>query len=535
MVNPEFQNNPQAGFVPPVQQPCGQPHPSPLASDGMFFTAAPAVPKRTLQKHDSVFAWLSLLLGFLFMRYVLVYADGFVTTGFFLLLFFGSAVYVRKSGCKPTAAQWGMGAAICIFSAVFSLTASALLHGLCFVFLLAAQVWWVHAVCNGTRFVTRYFPLDLSDSIFVQPFREYTAAPAAISDSMKKSSSAKTIRTVLLGLLITVPLTVIVGALLASADSAVEEIFTTLGKLLTDEVVTIAAELVFGIPVSFWFFGMLFSGGRRRTDTPMADDETHAERLAAFRFVPNLGLYAGVTPICLLYLLYVCTQTSYFLSAFAGRLPGDMIYSDYARRGFFELCAIAVINLLVLLVLNGCAKNGGSERPKALTFYVTLLCGFTLFIIATALAKMVLYINAYGLTRLRLYTAWFMVLLAVVFIVLIVRQFAKKFPTAAVLTAVFTVLFAVLCFSRPDALIAEYNITRYERGTLSELDAQMLCGLSDDAYAVMQDHMDTLTTAGEADYFLSMLDCRIRYDYAGHPDQKWNLSAQLLLHSGAEV
>ena len=526
MENADFtkQEIPAAPTQPPYAPPVF-PNPS------VIYTQAPAKPKPALRAHDSVFAWLSLVLGFLFMRYVLVYADGFFTTGFFLLLFAFCAGYVRKCGCKPSGTQWVLGGIICAFSSVFSITASALLHGLCFVFLIAAQVWWVHAVCSGTRFVTRYFPLDLSDSLLVKPFSAYGTAPAAISASIKKSNGARTFRTVMIGLLVTVPLTVIVGALLASADSAVEEIFTRLGKLLTDDVVTIVLELLFGIPVAFWLFGMAHAGGSRK-ENPMPDDDTHAERLAGLRIIPNLGLYAGVTPICLLYLLYVCTQTSYFLSAFAGKLPDDMIYAEYARRGFFELCAIAVINLIVLLVMNGCAAKGGSkERPKALTFYVTLLCGFTLFIIATAIAKMVLYIDAYGLTRLRLYTAWFMVLLSVVFIVLIVRQFMGQFPTAGVLTAVFIGMFAVLCFSRPDALIANYNIMRYEQGTLKELDVSMLCDLSDDAYVVMAKHLDTLDKAGKKDYFTDQANDRMYYDYSKKSDLSWNLSAQMLLHT----
>jgi len=527
MVNPELNQNPTP-VIPPVQT-------FPPPADPPFYSpyAQPVVkPPRTFRKHDSVFAWLSILLGFLFMRYVTVYADGFVTTGVFLLVFCVCAVYVRKCGCKPTVSHWILGAMICAFSAVFSLTASALLHGLCFVFLVTAQVWWVHAVCNGTAFVTRFFPLDLTDTLAVESFAEFPAAPAAISASVKKSESAKTARTVLLGLLITVPLTVIVGILLASADSAVEEIFRKIGRLLSDDVIAIAAELLFGIPIGFWFFGMLFSGGKRK-DNPLRSDETHAAHLQMLRIIPNVGLYAGVTPICLLYLLYVCTQTNYFLSAFAGRLPdSNMIYSDYARRGFFELCAIAVINLLVLLVLNGCAAKGGKERPKALTFYVTLLCGFTLFIIATALAKMVLYIDAYGLTRLRLYTAWFMVLLAVVFTVLIVRQFVQKLPTAAVLTAVFIVMFGALCFSRPDALIAEYNISRYENGTLKELDVPMLCQLSDDAYAVLLAHPEAVASADKTEYFADKTAKRLA-DLDAHPDQSWNLSSQILLKTGA--
>lgn len=514
---------PQPEFTPPVS-----PEVLPLNGGSTVTVTPPPLyqPPQPLP-HDSAFAWLSPLLGFLFVRYVAVYADGFAATGFFWLLFCCCAAYVRKYGCRVLPSHWVLGGIICAFSTVFSLTASALLHGLCFVFLMTAQIWWVQAVCSGTRFVTRWLPFDLSGAVLSKPMQYMGIAPRAISASVRKSETAKTVRTVLLGLLVTVPLTAVVAGLLANADSGVERILRAAAQLLTNNVLAIIMQILFGIPVGFWLMGMLHAGAQNQK-TPLPADAVYEEQLAGLRFLPNLGLYAGVTPICLLYLLYVISQTNYFLSAFAGRLPGDMIYSEYARRGFFELCAIAVINLLVILVLTGCAKQGGAQRPKALTFYACLLSGFTLFIIATALAKMVLYIDAYGLTRLRLYTAWFMTLLAVVFLVLLVRQFVRRFPTAAVLSAVFIVLFGGLCFARPDALIAEYNITRYEQGTLHELDVQMLCGLSDDAYVVMAEHADTLAEAGARSYFLAHAEDRLEAYAYGSPGQSWNISAQRL-------
>ena len=478
-----------------------------------------------VKKQDAPFAWLMLLFGFLFMRYVLVYADGFVTTAFYLLLFAASEIYIRKSGCKPRFPHHILGVIICAFSTVFSLSASELLHGLCFIFVSAALVWRTHSVCSGAGFVTRFFPYDLSSSIFRMPVQHAGAAPQAISESVKKSGTATAVKNILFGLLVTIPLTIVVGVLLSSADSGVEEILSGMGEMLTENVVVTLIELACAIPVGFWIFGMLYSAAQK---IPVPDNEYYEQKLASARMIPNLGLYAGVTPICVLYLIYVISQTSYFLSAFAGKLPSDMIYSEYARRGFFELCAIAVINLAVILVMTGCAKNGGEKRPKLLTGYASLICLFTLFIISTALAKMVLYIKAYGLTSLRLYTAWFMVLLAVVFLVLLVRQFVRRIPTAAVLTAAFTVLFGVLCFSRPDALIAEYNISRYEKGTLSDLDTNTLYSLSEDAYVVILNHRATFEKAGEYEDFRMKTDWReVMYD--DHPDQKWNLPVQIML------
>lgn len=461
----------------------------------------PIKPRFEIHAHDRLFAWLCLPLGFLLTRYVLAGTDGYAATAVFLLMHLLSAVYIRKAGCKPQLSHRILGAVLCLFSTVFSITASAKLHGLCFLFLSAGELWRVHAVCGEIPFVTRWFPADLL-AVVGQPFGKLGAAPAAMADSAKNSKSMKSAKTVILSLLITIPLTVIVASLLASADSGMEALFDKIGRLFTVDCTELLVQMIVGIPVGFWLFGAWY-GGAKRKETGFRSDADYREAAEAFRVIPNLGIYAGITPICLMYLAYICSQMRYFCSAFAGRLPENMSYSEYARRGFFELCLIAVINLIVILVINGCAKEGGEKRPKMLNLYVTFLCGCTLFIIATAIAKMVLYIDAYGLTSQRLFTTWFMVLLAVVFICLIVRQFMQKFPTAAVIVMSGIVMFGGLCFSRPDALIAEYNITRYEQGTLKDLDIYALAKLSDDAFVVMMQHIDTIEAAGKMKLFRS--------------------------------
>ena len=147
---------------------------------------------------------------------------------------------------------------------------------------------------------------------------------------------------------------------------------------------------------------------------------------------------------------------------------------------------------------------------------------------------MALYIEAYGLTRQRLYTTWFMLLLAVGFICIIVRQFAERFPTAGVITGAAIVMFGVLCFSRPDALIAKYNISRYEQHTLADLDVYMLTELSDDAYAVMMKKFDVIEQAGKYKTFEKAAKRRIG-SYEDDPYQKWNVSAADFLANYALV
>ncbi len=171
-----------------VEEALTPPQPDIPAPAGQFVYTQAAAPriyqpytakKWAILPHDAVFAWLSCLLGFLLMRYVIVFADGIVTTLCFLLLYAFSTFYIRLSGCKPKPVHRLLGAVICIFSLSFSITASALVHGLTFLFLMPAIVWRTHAVCGGAGFVTRYFPLDLCASMIEKPFQHFTAGPQA--------------------------------------------------------------------------------------------------------------------------------------------------------------------------------------------------------------------------------------------------------------------------------------------------------------------------------------------------------------------
>ena len=203
-------------------------------------------------------------------------------------------------------------------------------------------------------------------------------------------------------------------------------------------------------------------------------------------------LYTAVTPVLLLYVIFFFTQGSYFLSAFSGNLPEGYSYSEYARRGFFELCGVTIINLAIITFISFLSQKSGKNKPAALKFYTLTLSFSTIILIAVAISKMVMYISEYGLTRLRFYTMWFMILCALMFVLIIVKQFKFEMKFSAWFAGVFTVMFAVLCFSSPDYIIAKYNIEMYKAGYLDELDTDEIYDMSADAvlYGVRSGELD---------------------------------------------
>lgn len=213
---------------------------------------------------------------------------------------------------------------------------------------------------------------------------------------------------------------------------------------------------------------------------------------------PKKHSASPVLLLCVFYLLYAVVQIDFFPRALSSDFDVSYLYAYYAREGFFELCAIAVINLAVIFALNRRIRKGDSPRPKLLTGCAAALCLFTMYTALAELAKLTAYIRVRGLTMPRVCASWGAVLIGTVYLVLLIKQFIRKLPAAAVMTAACVVLLGGLFLSHPAKRIAEYNITGYENGTLDELDVRTLCGLSGDAYAVMAEHQETLK---ESDYF----------------------------------
>ena len=98
---------------------------------------------------------------------------------------------------------------------------------------------------------------------------------------------------------------------------------------------------------------------------------------------------------------------------------------------------------------------------------------------------MLLYIDSYGLTPKRVYTSWFMVLLALVFLAVLLRQIFKRFPSACVILIGTLALVALIALPNVDGMIAEYNVDAYVAGKISEIDVETLDSLGDSAVPVM--------------------------------------------------
>ena len=272
----------------------------------------------------------------------------------------------------------------------------------------------------------------------------------------------------LLGLLIALPVAAILLVLLSSADEAFHGMLDGIDLEKFPEKIY---SLILAAPLFILLFSQMFSLRDVRREPKKESDKGLDPTILTFFLV-------GVSVV---YLAYLFSQLAYFFSGFMGFLPEEFTYAEYARRGFFELTAVSVINILIVILGTALSRKKNGRLPLGVRLLSLFLCLFSLVLVGTEVAKMKMYMDTYGLTRLRILTTLFMVFLAVVFLALIVHLFVRRFPYFKVAVIAGVLLTVAVNFISVDRMVAEYNVWAYQSGTLNTVDVETITELGDAA------------------------------------------------------
>lgn len=157
----------------------------------------------------------------------------------------------------------------------------------------------------------------------------------------------------------------------------------------------------------------------------------------------------------------------------------DLTYAEYAREGFFQLILAAGLTLAVVWAVRTWV-GADARKDVRLRLLLSSLGGMTLVILASALARLTLYEEAFGFTRVRITAHAIILWLAAILIVVIVgvlKGDMRWMPrTVVCLSAAAMTLLGVM---RPDALVADGNVSRWLR--TGKVDIAYLSTLSSDA------------------------------------------------------
>ena len=284
----------------------------------------------------------------------------------------------------------------------------------------------------------------------------------------RQGKGNKNILYALLGAVVSVPLLVIVIALLSSADIFFRQITDRLLIAVNFENIT---EMIFQIVFVFFAVYLLFSYlCKHDLDENVKDHRTGEP-------IPAITVTALLSAV---YMLFSCIQ---IFGLFLGKLslPQGYSYAQYAREGFFQLLGVAFLNLVIVLVCLSFFKES-----KLLKAILTIMSLCTFIMIASSAMRMIIYIEYYALTFLRILVLWALALLFILFIGVIVNIYKNSFPLFRYCVVVVTVMYVALSYSHPDLIIA------YVDTQSTKVDYYHLGELSLDAAPVMIPYMEKL-------------------------------------------
>jgi hypothetical protein len=230
-----------------------------------------------------------------------------------------------------------------------------------------------------------------------------------------------------------------------------------------------------------------------------------------------------------LFIGFVVLQGTYLFGGRDTLEASGLTYAEYARRGFFELLAVAFLVGGLILA----AERFVRDRPRAYVLAAIGLVVLTIVVLASALLRLRLYQGAYGWTELRFYVLAAIIWLALGALMAVVTLATDRsrwlLHGVVVLSFGFGLAFNMI---GPVRLVTEQNIQRaldpelVAPGGETGLDIYYLASLGDDALPPLAEHRCDVPLS-EATY--QALDMRISLlagDEGGGAWQAWNLSRE---------
>jgi hypothetical protein len=292
------------------------------------------------------------------------------------------------------------------------------------------------------------------------------------------NSLSSTKRGVIKGLAISLPLLIVILLLLTSADMVFNYYMGNMTNIFKgiNLDIFISHVILIGL-VFFYLFGYVWSF---RYDYVSSEDEQ--TKLKAWE--PSTVITV-VFMLNVVYLLFTMVQFSYLYGGGGSSLPQGFTYAEYARKGFFELVAVTVINFAVILSSMSYMTKESKKANFIASILLTILIFFTFNMLYSANYKMSLYEVSYGYTYLRVFVHYFMLLLAILLVGAVIGIWYRNFPMAKTMIITALTMYVILNYLNVDVFIARKNIERYKNG--ENIDIAYLTHLSYDAFPYVKE------------------------------------------------
>jgi Domain of unknown function (DUF4173) len=302
---------------------------------------------------------------------------------------------------------------------------------------------------------------------------------------------------ILRGLVLAVPLVLIFAVLFASADPIFRRGLEEVAGLRID-LGSLPGRLLFIGAIAWFAAGLLGVGARGLPQVAAASlgAAAPATTIGLPRSIGTAEALVVLLAVDAIVALFVGLQLAYLFGGSDTLAAAGLTYSDYARRGYFELVAAAGLAGGILVFL----EYQVVTRPRSYVSAAVVLVGLTLVVLASAVLRLKLYQDAYGWTELRLYVAVSIVAMSVTLATLatfLVTDRTRWLGHAMAAIGLSSLI--ALNVMAPAAFVAERNLERIIDPSLvppdgqAELDTEYLGVLPDDAVPVLVAALPRLT------------------------------------------
>ncbi|MGC4018826.1 MAG: DUF4173 domain-containing protein [Muricomes sp.] len=289
-------------------------------------------------------------------------------------------------------------------------------------------------------------------NIFMLCFRTIGSVFTPITHGIKYRKEAeskkenKVIKSILIGVLIAALFLVVVLPLLVYSDKIFAQYFGRIVeafKFYTE--FKILLTVLFGAVMLYSFFTAL-----------LKMELTDAQHKKEMNINPVTGItFSGILTV--IYVFYSVIQILFLFLRLDSGLPQGVTYSEYAHSGFWQLLGVSLINFVTVLVCKSIFKEN-----KTLKILLLIISICTCIMAFSAFYRMILYVNVYHLTFLRILVLWFLGMLLIIMLGVMWSIFHIKFALFKYITVVVSSAYIILSFANVDKIIVEYNVSHWE-------------------------------------------------------------------------
>ncbi len=409
---------------------------------------------------------LSLFVGWLFEWAFFAKPLGIGGALFVLGLFASTALAGRFESVKLSLKNGLLIVPTLFFAAMLAVRANEFLTFLNVMVILLLLMLWAH-----------YFS---AESPLTQTISGYVAYPAIVmahavfsglsvlleaGQDAKERGRGGTALPLIRGLLLALPVLIVFVGLLGAADAIFAQQIKSVINL--DSFDTLMQRLLLILFIAWLSTGAMAYALTREQKLISAEQREKVGDTPApavnLQILGHTEATVVLTLVNLLFATFVSLQFVYLFGGATNITIDGYTYAEYARNGFFELVAVAVLSLSMILLLQTVTKRETGKQTTLFNTLCSIMIVFVTVMLVSAHQRLSLYELSYGYTSLRLQSHTFILWLAVALAWVMVMLWFRPKQIAFGLFVCGLAFVAHLNIMNPDALIVKHNFSRYEQ------------------------------------------------------------------------